>query len=99
LAEAQRFATIGVFADAAAISLTLLALEKSGTFLTATERWREKDDTAMTILANSQHHFTKVDKERQPPQTHRPIDRRLLPWCARRYYYRRVSSRDHSIEH
>jgi hypothetical protein len=50
-------------------NLTLLALGKSGTFLIATERWREKDDTAITV-ANFQHHFTKADKERpRPPGT------------------------------
>jgi hypothetical protein len=64
--ETRRFATAGgeAISDATALRLTLNVLEKTGVFLTATERWRETDEPDWT-LATFQLHFTKADKERR----------------------------------
>lgn len=63
--EVQRYANAGQeeITDATVLRLTLPVLENTGVFLSATERWREKDDAAWT-MTNFQDHFNKADKER-----------------------------------
>jgi hypothetical protein len=64
--EVQRYATAGnePIPDATVLRLTLPTLENTGVFVSAAERWREKDDGVWTLL-NFQEHFTKADKERR----------------------------------
>jgi hypothetical protein len=65
LAEAQRYAIAAgePLTDSACIRLTLRVLEKTGVFLSACERWRERDAADWT-MANFQDHFEKANKER-----------------------------------
>jgi hypothetical protein len=64
--EIQRFALAGnePISDSTVLRLTLEVLEKTGVFLSATERWRELDEAAWT-LPSFQLHFTRADKERR----------------------------------
>jgi hypothetical protein len=64
--EIQRFALAGQepISDSTALRLTLEVLEKTGVFLSATERWREQDEATWT-LPSFQLHFTRADKERR----------------------------------
>jgi hypothetical protein len=64
--EVQHFATAGgeAISDSTVLRLTLEVLEKTGVLLTATERWRETDNTTWNLPA-FQEHFTKADKERR----------------------------------
>jgi hypothetical protein len=61
----HRYATAGhePIPDTTAICLTIKVLEQTGVFLTATERWREKEEVDWTMI-DFQAHFNKADKER-----------------------------------
>jgi hypothetical protein len=63
--EIQRFAAAAqeVVADAAALRLTLGVFEATGVFITATEKWRDKNQADWTMLI-FQDHFTRANKER-----------------------------------
>jgi hypothetical protein len=65
--ESQRFATAAheviTDADAAALRLTLGVFEATGVFITATEKWRDKDQADWTMVI-FQDHFTRANKER-----------------------------------
>jgi hypothetical protein len=64
---AQKFATANndTITDKAAINnQTLLAIEATKVFVTACEKWRDKDDATQT-MTNFQAHFTKAKKERR----------------------------------
>jgi hypothetical protein len=63
--EIQRFAAAAheVITDAAALRLTLGVFEATGVFITATEKWRNKDQADWTMVI-FQDHFTRANKER-----------------------------------
>jgi hypothetical protein len=63
--EIQRFAAAAheVITDAAALRLTLGVFEATGVFITATEKWRNKDQADWTMVI-FQDHFTGANKER-----------------------------------
>jgi hypothetical protein len=63
--EIQRFAAAAqkVIADAATLRLTLGVFEATRVFITATEKWRDKDQADWAVLI-FQDHFTHADKER-----------------------------------
>jgi hypothetical protein len=63
---AQKFATANndTITDKAAINQTLLAIEATKVFITACEKWRDKDEATQTMV-NFQAHFTKAKKERR----------------------------------
>jgi hypothetical protein len=64
LHKIQWFAIAGhePISDSRALQLTLEVLEKTGVFLSATERWRKLDETTW-MLPSFQLHFTRADKE------------------------------------
>ena len=63
--ECQRYALAAgeAIPDAAAIRLTLAVLEKTGVYITACEKWRDRPIADWT-LDNLKEHFTKAAKER-----------------------------------
>jgi hypothetical protein len=63
--ECQRYALAAgeAIPDAAAIRLTLAVLEKTGVFITACEKWRNRPDVEWTLV-NLKDHFKKADQER-----------------------------------
>jgi hypothetical protein len=65
LHECQRYAMAAgeAIPDAAAIRLTLAVLEKTGVFITACEKWRDRPDAEWTLV-NLKAHFKKADQER-----------------------------------